>query len=81
LGSPKNNMYYSLLFWATHLSMKQGSLFCFVRVTSPKSQCFMSRSWYLQKALDEHGCTDLVWDCLELWCESYWLLNHFLNET
>jgi hypothetical protein len=26
---------------------------------------------------------DLVWDCLELlgvWCESYWLFNHFLNE-
>ncbi len=22
----------------------------------------------------------MVWDYLELWCGSYWLLNHFLNE-
>jgi len=28
----------------------------------------------------EYRHTDLVWDCLELRCISYWLLNHFLNE-
>jgi hypothetical protein len=27
------------------------------------------------------GALNLVWDCLELWCESYWLLLHFLNEN
>jgi hypothetical protein len=54
--------------------MKQGSLFCFVlfcfalvvRLICSKSRCFMPHSWYLQKALCEYGCTDLVWDCLEL---------------
>jgi hypothetical protein len=49
--------------------MKQGSLFCFVlvvRLICSKSRCFMPHSWYLQKALYEYGCTDLVWDCLEL---------------
>jgi hypothetical protein len=27
------------------------------------------------------GILDLVWDCLNLWCGSYWLLNHFFNEN
>jgi hypothetical protein len=35
------------------ISMKQGSLFCFVTLRSPKSQHFMLHYWYLQKALDE----------------------------
>jgi hypothetical protein len=26
------------------------------------------------------GVADLVWDCLEVRCGSYWFLNHFLNE-
>jgi hypothetical protein len=26
------------------------------------------------------GVADLVWDCLEIRCGSYWFLNHFLNE-
>jgi hypothetical protein len=26
------------------------------------------------------GVADLVWDCLEVQCGSYWFLNHFLNE-
>jgi len=57
--------------------------------------CFMLASWYLPKSsliscrpLDiygklaqwVYGCIHLVWDCLELPCESYWLLNHFVNE-
>jgi hypothetical protein len=33
--------------------MKQGGLFCFVMMTSPKPWRFMSHSWYLWKALDE----------------------------
>ncbi len=54
------------------LCMMQGSLFyfvLFVTLKSPKSWCFMSRFWYLWKALNEQGCG------------SYWLLNHFLNEN
>jgi hypothetical protein len=35
--------------------MKQGGLFCFVMMTSPKPWRFMSGSWYLWKALDEYG--------------------------
>ncbi len=63
------------------LSMKPSKLFYFVKLTSPKSWLFMPCSLYLWKALDEHGCTNLVWVCLELECGSYWLLNHFLNEN
>jgi len=64
-----------------NLSMKQGSLFCFVMVRSPKLWHLMSCSWYLRKAFDEQGCTNLVWDHLALHCASYWLLKHFLNEN
>jgi hypothetical protein len=38
----------------------------FVMLRSPKPQCFMPCSWCLQKNLDEKGCIDLVWKCLEL---------------
>ncbi len=54
-------------------------LFCFVMLRSPKPwHSFMLHSSYLSKALNESGCTNLVWDCLELQCGSYWLLNHFI---
>ncbi len=33
------------------------------------------RWWVLVHA----GPATRVWDCLDLWCGSYWLLNHFLN--
>jgi len=59
--------------------MEQASLFCMLR--SPKSLHFMPCSWYLWKTLDEKGCNKLVWDCLELRCGSYWLMNHFFNEN
>jgi hypothetical protein len=32
-------------------------------------------------SMSRGASTWLVWDCLELWCGSYWLLNHFLNEN
>ncbi len=57
----------------SHLSMKQGSLFCHIALHVVLLVPF-------KKALNWVGCIDLVWDCLELWCESYWLLNFFLNE-
>lgn len=70
-----------------YLSMKQGSLFCLV-MSCWEPWCFMLRCSYLWKALNEWGGdgggglhTALVWDCLELWCRSSWLLNHFLNEN
>jgi hypothetical protein len=48
-------------FWFTffsivNLSMKEGSLFCFVIVKSTEPGCFTSCSWCLWKALDEKGC-------------------------
>jgi hypothetical protein len=60
-----------------------------------KEVCFVLPSWDLPnhstscRALDSFGklsmsrgaSTWLVWDCLELWCGSYQLLNHFLNEN
>jgi hypothetical protein len=36
-----------------HLSMKEGSLFCFVVMRSTKSECFRSCSWCRWKTLDE----------------------------
>jgi hypothetical protein len=41
---------YAIIF---SKSMKQSSLFCFVKVRSPKSRHFMLHYWYLWKALDE----------------------------
>jgi len=43
-----------------NLSMKQGSLFCFVVMKSTKLGCFRSCSWFLWKALDDEGCVGLV---------------------
>ncbi len=39
-----------------HLSMKEGSLFCFVVMRSTEPGCFRSCSWCLWQALDEDGC-------------------------
>jgi hypothetical protein len=58
-----------------HLSMKEGSLFCFVVMRSTEPGCFRSCSWCLWKALDERGAWawfhDDVWTCgakvLEYW--------------
>ncbi len=38
------------------LSMKEGSLFCFVVMRSNEPECFRSCSWCLGKGLDEEGC-------------------------
>jgi len=46
-----------------HLSMKEGSLFCFVVMRSTKLGCFRSCSWCLWKALDEEGYMGLVQGC------------------
>jgi hypothetical protein len=35
------------------LLLKCTNLVCFVTMRSPKPWCFMSRSWYLRKALDD----------------------------
>jgi hypothetical protein len=40
-------------FYLGYLSMKQGRLFCFVTLKSPKSGHFMLHSWYLWRALHE----------------------------
>jgi len=53
-----------------HLSMKEGSLFCFVLMISIEGGCFRSCSWCLWKALDEEGCMGLVPWRLDLRCQS-----------
>jgi len=58
-------------------NIKEGSLFCFVLMICAKPWRFTLRSWYHWKVLDMQGCIGLVWECLELQCGSYWLLNHF----
>ncbi len=42
-----------ICFNSEHLSMKDGSLFCFVVMRSTEPGCFRSCSWCLWKALDE----------------------------
>jgi hypothetical protein len=60
-----------------------------------KEVCFVLPSWDLPNhstscralgifgklSMSRGASTWLVWDCLELWCGSYQLLNHFLNEN
>jgi hypothetical protein len=58
LGHWKNYKILEILW--NHLSMKEGSLFCFVVIRSIKPGCFRSCSWCLWKALDEEGCMGLV---------------------
>ncbi len=54
----------------TSLSMKEGSLFCFVVMRSIELGCFRSCSWSLWKALDKDGCMGLVPCRLDLGCKS-----------
>jgi len=67
---------------AGNLSMKEGSLFCFVVMRSTKLECFRSCSWCLWKALDRRGegCMGLVPWRLDFWCKSSWILNDFFTE-
>jgi hypothetical protein len=72
------------LAWKRHLSMKQGSLFCFVLFVPMRYTemgCFRSRSWSLWKALEEEGCISLVSCRLDLGCKSSWILNDFFTEN
>jgi len=49
-----------------NLSMKQGSLLCFVTIKSTKLGGFKLCYWNLWKALDKEGCIGLVhdiWTC------------------
>ncbi len=67
---------FSNLVTNNFVSMKQGSLFYFVlfiMLGSPKPQCFM----YLCFCIFEKHQLGLRH--LELWCGSYWLLNHFFQ--
>jgi hypothetical protein len=75
------NIYYLWLRQNKHLSMKEGSLFCFVIMRCTEPECFRSCTWCLWKALDEEGCMGLVPWCLDLQCKSSWILNDFLTES
>ncbi len=58
-----------------------------------KGVCFVLSHWNLPnhnasrcvlgifKKLLMSRCTNLVWNWLELWCGSYWWLNHFFNQN
>ncbi len=64
----------------TYLSMKDGSLFCFVIMKSTEPGCFRLCCWCLWKALDEEGCMGLV-PCLDLWCKSScWMIFYLKIE-
>ncbi len=62
-----------------YLCTKQGSLFYFVWHVEI-SQTMALRA-VLLVFFGKLGCIDFDWYGFELWCESYWLLNHFLNEN
>jgi hypothetical protein len=57
--------------------------FCMVKYLSFHNSSFALRSWYAALLVPSEsswrGCTNLVWDCLELHCGSYRLLNHFFQ--
>jgi hypothetical protein len=65
-----------------HLSMKQGSLFCFVMLRSPKPWCFRLCSWYLQNlSMNEDALAlfEIVWnyglEVTNYWTIFQWKLN------
>jgi len=64
-----------------YLSIKEGSLFCFVVMRSTELRCFRSCSWCLWKALDKEGCMGLVPWPLNLGCKISWILNDFFTEN
>jgi hypothetical protein len=68
-------------FLEHHLSMKDGSLFCFGVTRSTKPWCFRSSSWCLSKALHEEGCMGLIPWHLDLQCKSSWILNDFFTKN
>jgi len=60
-----------------YLSMKEGSLFCFVVMRSTKLGCLQSCSWCLWKALDEEGAWawfNDIWTCCAKVLE-YWMIS------
>jgi hypothetical protein len=65
-----------------HLSMKQGSLFCFVMLRYPKPWCLRLCSCYLQKSSlnrDALALFEIVWnygvEVTNYWTISQWKLN------
>ncbi len=74
---------------ACYLSMKEGSLFCFVVMRSTKPRCFRSCSWCLWKALIEEGCMGFgsmmfrsaVQKFLNIECFFHWKLNQIVAEN
>ncbi len=71
---------YSHLGPTTHVTLPihEGSLFCFVIMISPKSQCFgLSYGTYHQKSSQWTWVHQLGLECLELQHGIYGLLNHF----
>jgi hypothetical protein len=78
---PRRTRGVCVTLWPCHLSMKEGSLFCFVVMRSTELGCFRSCSWCLWKALDEERCIGLVPCPLDLRCKSSWILNDFFTEN
>jgi hypothetical protein len=66
--------------WVLDLSMKEGSLFCFVVMRPTELGCVRSYSWCLWKALEEEECMGLIRWHLDLQCKSSWILNDFFTE-
>jgi hypothetical protein len=67
------------IYLSIYLSMKHYRLFCFALWNLPNHDVFRVVLLGIFKKLSviSTGCIDLVWDCLDLRCGSYWLLNHF----
>ncbi len=65
-----------------YLSMKEGSLVCFVVMRSTEPGDFRLCSWCIWKALDKGGVHGLFipW-CFDLQCKSSSILNDFLMKN
>jgi len=65
-----------------YLSMKQGRWFRFVlSYWDLQNHHISCHTLHIFRKLLMNGCIDLVWNCLELWCGSYWLLNKIETEN
>jgi len=80
-NTTKNQHWILILGSGIYLSIKKGSLFCFVVMRSTEPGWFRLCSWCLWKALNKEGCTGLVPWYLDLRCKSSWILNDFFTEN
>jgi hypothetical protein len=76
------HQWHSIYFIITSVyEARKFVLFCNVEISQTKALPCRALGVFGKLSISRGASTCLVWDYLELWCGSYWLLNHFLNEN